>query len=139
MKIQLALCAQTVTVDRATNRLSIFNVIDLLPVSSFPHYVPGIAFVCIIENDDDSNRNVKGFFQILSNGVLVAASEVPIHFTENRLARIVLNFQGIPVPKPGPLIFRLTLPTGVVAETGFQVISVAPKEAIQVVQPTLQP
>lgn len=138
MKVQFALCAQAVTVDRTSNRLSIFNVIDLLPVSNFPHFIPGIAFACLIENEE-SDRSVKGFFQIISNDVLVGAAEVPINFTENRLARIVLNFQGISVPKPGPLSFRMTLPDGTVAETGFRVISVAPKEAIQVVPPTVQP
>ena len=137
MKIQFALCAQTVTVDRASNRLSLINVIDLLPVSNFPHFIPGLAFVCLIESED-GDRNVKGFLQFLSNDVLLGAAEVPIHFTENRLARIVLNLQGTPVTKPGPLRFRLTLPNGTVAETSFQVISVAPKEAIQVVPPNLQ-
>jgi hypothetical protein len=137
MKVQFALCAQTVTVDRASNRLSIINVIDLLPASNFPHFIPGLAFVCLIESEE-GDRNVKGFFQVTSNEVLVGAAEVPINFTENRLARIVLNFQGISVPKPGPLKFRLTLPNGTVAETSFRAISVAPKEAIQVVPPTLQ-
>src|ERR1700734_1931301 len=137
MKIQFALCAQTVTVDRSSNRLSLINVIDLLPVSNFPHFIPSVAFVCLIESED-GDRNVKGFVQISSNDVLVGAAEVPIHFTENRLARVVMNLQGIPVPKPGPLKFCMTLPNGTVAETSFQVISVAPKEAIQVVPPTLE-
>jgi uncharacterized protein DUF6941 len=137
MKVQFALCAQAVTVDRTSNRLSIINVIDILPVSHFPHFIPGMTFVCLIESED-GDRDVKGFFQISSNGVLVGAAEVPINFTDNRLARIVLNFQGISVPKPGPLKFCMTLPNGSAAETSFQVISVAPKEAIQVVPPTLQ-
>ena len=126
-----------VTVDRTSNRLSIINVIDLLPASSFPHVIPGMTFVCVIESEEGEGP-VKGFFQIISNDVLVGASEIAINFTENRIARIVLNFQGIPVPKPGPLKFRLTLPNGTVAETSFQAISVAPKEAIQVTAPTLQ-
>jgi hypothetical protein len=137
MKIQFALCAQTVTVDRTSNRLSVINVIDLLPVSSFPHVIPGMTFVCVIESEEGEGP-VKGFFQIISNDVLVGASEISIVFTENRIARVVLNFQGIPVAKPGPLKFRMTLANGTVAETSFQVISVAPKEAIQITPPTLQ-
>lgn len=133
MKVQFALCAQTATVDRATNRLSLVNVIDLLSAVSFPLYVPNIAFACVLESEGDNEGIVKGFFQILSNDVLLGASDVPINFTENRLARIVLNLQGIPVQKPGPLTFRLTLPNGFIAETRFQVISVAPREALQTV------
>jgi len=109
---------------------------DVLPVSSFPLLIPNMCFICSIEGRKDVERTVKGFFQILSNDVLVGAMDVPINFTENALARIVLNLQGIPVRKPGNLTCRLTLPSGLLAETNFQVISVGPKEAIQAINPT---
>lgn len=136
MRVQFAVCAQAVTVDRTSNRLSIFNVMDILPVLIFPHVIPAITFVCVVESDQEDESSAKGFFQVLSDGVLVAASEIPINFAENRLARIVLNFQGVPVPKPGSLMFRMTLPNGVVAETQFQVAHIAQNQAIQPATPT---
>jgi hypothetical protein len=108
---------------------------DVLPVSSFPLLIPNMCFICSIEGGKDVEGTVKGFFQILSNDVLVGATDVPINFTENALARIVLNLQGIPVRSPGTLTCRLTLPSGLLAETSIQVLSVGPKEAMQTITP----
>jgi hypothetical protein len=131
MKIQFALCAQTASVDRASNRLSIFNVFDQFPVSSFPIVIPSVTFVSVIESEETENNNIRGAIEIEANRVKVFGIEVPINFTSNRLARVVLTFQGIPVGDAGPLTFRLTLPDGTIAETTFQVINVASREAIQ--------
>ena len=135
MRIQFALCAQTATIDRTTNRLTIVNVMDVLPVSSFPLLIPNMCFICSIEGAKDAEGTVKGFFQILSNDVLVGATDVPINFTENALARVVLNLQGIPVRSPGNLTCRLTLASGLLAETSIQVLSVNQKEAMQTITP----
>lgn len=132
MKVQFALCAHTASVDRATNRLSIFNVIDQFPASVLPIYIPSIAFVSVIESDRDESPNVKGVLEITASARLLGRFEVPISFTNGRLARVILNFQGMPVHQAGPVVFRLTIPDEVVAETTFQVVSLGNTEAIQV-------
>jgi hypothetical protein len=131
MRVQFALCAQTASVDRATNRVSVFNVFDHLPVSSLPIVVPSVTFVSVIESEEAENNNISGAVEVEANNVPVFKVEVPINFTNNRLARVVLTFQGIPVRDTGSLTFRLTLPDGTIAETTFQVINVASKDAIQ--------
>ena len=131
MRVQFALCAQTASVDRATNRVSVFNVFDHLPVSSLPIVVPSVTFVSVIESEEAENNNISGAVEVEANNVPVFKVEVPINFTNNRLARVVLTFQGIPVRDTGSLTFRLTLPDGTIAETTFQVMNVASKDAIQ--------
>jgi len=101
MRVQFALCAQTASIDRASNRLSIFNVIDHLPTSSLPIVIPAISFVSIIESDKDESTNVKGILEILVSRASVARLELPISFVNGRLARVVVNFQGIPVREAG--------------------------------------
>jgi hypothetical protein len=135
MRVQFALCAQTASVDRATNRVSIFNVFDHLPVTSLPVVVPSVTFVSVIESEKAENINVSGEIEIEANGVSIFKIQVPISFTDNRLARVVLTFQGIPVRDTGSLTFRLALPDGTIAETTFQVINVIPKDAIQIATP----
>lgn len=137
MKVQFALCAQTASIDRATNRVSIFNVIDHFPVASLPVLIPALTFVAVIEGDSD-DATMKGVLEISAKGSTIFKMDVPINFTSNRLARIVLNFQGIPVREPGPLAFCLTLPDGAAAKTEFQVLSVTQKNAIQAVAPTTE-
>lgn len=135
MRVQFALCAQTASIDRNSNRLSIFNVIDHFPASVLPIVIPAIAFVSIIESDKDESTNVKGILEIVVNKGLVARMELPITFVNGRLARVVVNFQGIPVREAGPVTFRLTIPNGAAAETTFQVLNLAQSDAIQVVNP----
>jgi hypothetical protein len=135
MRVQFALCAQTASVDRSSNRLSIFNVIDHFPASVLPIVIPAVSFVSIIESDQDESTNVKGVLEISANKTLLARMELPIAFTSGRLARVVVNFQGIPVREPGPVTFRLTIPNAITAETTFQVVNLSRSDAIQVSGP----
>ena len=94
--------------------------------------IPAITFVSIIESDKDESTNVKGILEITVSKALVARLELPITFMSGRLARVVVNFQGVPVREAGPVTFRLTIPNGTTAETTFQVVNLAQNEAIQV-------
>jgi hypothetical protein len=135
MRVQFALCAQTASVDRSSNRLSIFNVIDHFPASSLPIVIPAITFVSIIESDKDESTNIKGILEITASKAMIARLELPITFVSGRLARVVVNFQGVPVREAGPVTFRLTIPNGTTAETTFQVVNLGQSEAIQVSNP----
>jgi hypothetical protein len=135
MRVQFALCAQSASIDRATSRISIFNVFDHFPVSTTPVSIPAVTFVSAIETDTDDLGEIKGVIELYGGDGLIGMAQVPITFTAaNRLARVIVNFQGIPVNKTGPLCFRLTLPDGTVAESVFQVISVADRSALQIAQ-----
>jgi len=131
MRVQFALCAQTASVDRASNRLSIFNVIDHFPATVLPIVIPAITFVAVIESETDDNINVKGTLEITAGNNFLGKIEVPISFVNGRLARVVLNFQGMPVHQAGPVTFRLSIPNGPTAETTFQVTNLTQAEAIQ--------
>jgi hypothetical protein len=138
MRVQFALCAQSASVDRTSNRVSIFGVIDHLPVSTFPIVVPNVTFVSVIENDKGGESSIRGSLEISTKRGVVSQFDIPIYFTNNRLARVVVNFQGIPVNEPTPLTFRLKISDQTTAEIMFQVINVASKEAIQPVIPATQ-
>jgi hypothetical protein len=135
MRVQFALCAQTASVDRSSNRLSIFNVIDHFPASVLPIVIPAITFVSIIESDEDESANVKAVLEISASNTLMARLELPITFVNGRLARVIVNFQGLYIREAGPVTFRLTIPNGAVATTTFQVVNLAQREAIQVSTP----
>ena len=131
MKIRFALCAQTASVDRGSNRVSIFNVYDHFPVTSLPINIPTVTFICSMESDQgEETSNIKGIVDIEVNNHKVFGIEVPITFADHRLARVILTFQGVPVSKPGPVVFRLSLPDNTCAEAMFEVVNVAPRESL---------
>lgn len=125
MRVIFTVCAQSATVDRTTNRLSVFNVIDHLPISALPLTIPAISFVAVIEGDDQAVGSVNGMAEVASGAQTLFRYTVPVVFTDNRIARVILNFQSIPVHSLGPLTFRLVLPDGTTASTSFQVTSIA--------------
>jgi hypothetical protein len=123
IRVQFALCAQSVSVDRASNRLTIINVIDHWPASVIPVVIPAIAFVCIFESDKDEAVAYQGNIEILLNEQRILASQVPISFTNGRLARAVLTINAVPVNRYGSLSFRLAIPNEATAEAMFQVVN----------------
>ena len=133
MRVQFALCSQTASVDRASNRLSIFNVIDHLPVTSLPIRIPMVTFVSVIESADAENtEGVNADIDIYVDDKKLFGTQVPLTFADHHLARFTLAFQGIPVSKPGEIVFRLSLSDGTKAESRIRVVNLAPKESLQV-------
>jgi hypothetical protein len=126
MRVQFALCAQTASVDRSSNRISIFNVIDHIPTTSLPILIPAVTFVAILENDRNEAVNFVGVFEGKINDKIIVRGEVPVAFVwSGRLARVLLTLNGIPIHEHGTLSFRLTIPGRVDAEAKLLVMNVA--------------
>lgn len=131
MRVQFALFAQTASVDRSSNRISIFNVIDHIPTTSLPIILPAVTFVAILENDRNEAVNFKGVFEGKVNDKVIMRGEVPVSFVWNgRLARVLLTLNGIPIHENGTLSFCLTIPAMVTAEAKVQVMDVTPESTI---------
>src|ERR1700722_1791942 len=108
MRVQFALCAQTASVDRSSNRLSIFNVIDHYPASILPVVIPALTFVAVIDSDQVESTNIRGVLEIIAKQLQIGRVELPITFVNGgRLARVIVNFQGIPIREAGPVNFLL--------------------------------
>ena len=129
MRVQFSLCAQTASVDRASNRVSIFNVIDHIPAASLPLILPTITFVSILETDQGEAASFKGVFEGKLNGTVIARGEVPVNFVNGRLARVLLTLNSIPIREHGTLSFQLTIPTMATAEVRVQVVNLAMPQA----------
>jgi hypothetical protein len=125
MRVQFALCAQTASVDRASNRVSIFNVIDHIPAATLPLILPTITFVSILETDQGEAASYKGVFEGKLNANVIARGEIPVNFVNGRLARVLLTLNSIPIREHGTLSFRLTIPNVATAEVQVQVVNLA--------------
>ena len=110
MNVVLALCASGVAVDRFTNRLSIFNVIEQIQSPSFPAWVSEITFIVVLrkENSEEPRFPTRALVQAGDNVIMETA--VVVNFEGGNTTRQILNFQGLPVRSPGDLTFRLLLP-----------------------------
>jgi hypothetical protein len=135
MKVKFALCAQSASVDRTSNRISIFNVIDHLAAATLPIFLPTVTFVSVLECEKEEAVSFKGSFDVVLNNNQIIHSEVPINFTNNRLARVTLTVNTIPLREDGILSFRLTIPDLITADASFRVVNLSQEKRAQ--QPEL--
>jgi hypothetical protein len=132
MRAQFALCAQGASTDRASNRLTIVNVIDHIPASALPIFLPSLTFVTVFESDHDESATYRGIFEGKVNDERIVTGEVLVTFVNGRLARVVLTINNVPIRAHGILSFRLAIPDQAVAEVTLPVIDISQR----VVPPT---
>jgi hypothetical protein len=131
MRTQFALCAQSASVDRSSNRVSIFNVIDHIPATSLPLILPSVTFVSILETEKQNEPvSFKGVFSVKLNNNIIVKGEVPVSFVNGRLARVLLNMNGLQIREHGTLSFRLEIPKEVTAEVQVQIVDLAPPKVV---------
>jgi hypothetical protein len=110
MTVLLALCAAGVSIDRFSNRLSIFNVLEQLSSSGFPVWVPELTFVVVLRKENDEAQRFQTRSQVQLGENVIAETGVVVDFEGGNTSRQIVSFQGLPVPSPGDLTFRLLLP-----------------------------
>jgi hypothetical protein len=110
MKVQLALLAQSASVDRFSNRLSVFNLIESLESPSFPIFIPEAVFVSVLRREEGDPTVSDATLSVHAGDSVVGRANVRIDFESSLHNRQVITFQGLPILKPEDLQFRLTIP-----------------------------
>jgi hypothetical protein len=101
--------SEGVSVDKFTNQLSLFNVLEQAAGTDFPFVLPFIAAVSLwIREAGDDNRDFQCMLRVtLPNG---RQREFTSNFTFNaRRHRVIQRLQGFPIDKPGVLRFEVLL------------------------------
>jgi hypothetical protein len=113
---RLTLAAEGVVVDRETNAISVFNILDRITAEGFPLLLQKMAFLVIWERSLEDAPQVEGRFSVHFSGRELYQQPVRVEFTTSTRNQFVLRMHGLVIPQPGVLAFRITLEGGVVAE-----------------------
>ena len=109
MKMQLALLAQGASIDRFSNRLSVFNLVESFESPSFPLFIPEAVFVSVLRKEEGDPTVSDATLSIFTGESMVAQATIRVDFEASSHARQVINFQGIPLLKPENLQFRFVI------------------------------
>ncbi len=109
MKVILAAAALSVSIDRFTNRMSLFNVVEQINSPSFPLWMPEISFVVAILRGEGDPQEFTAKTELRLGDKVLVQSNAPISFKNGPIARNILNLRGIPIPAPGELTYRFPL------------------------------
>jgi hypothetical protein len=110
MKVQLALLAQAASIDRFSNRLSIFNLVESFESPSFPLFVPEAVFVSVLRKEEGDPVVSDATLSVYAGESMIGQASVRVDFEGAAHTRQVINFQGLPLLKPVNLQFRLVVP-----------------------------
>lgn len=108
-KLEYFLVSESVAVDALTNRISIFNVLEVVKSRRLPAVYPSLHAVSVwLIDDEDRGHDYQAVVRIAVPGG--ESNEFPINFTPNgRRHRLFQRTQGIRIPQGGIVRFELLL------------------------------
>lgn len=103
MKSVYMLCADGIVIDRRTNNVSLFNVVEEINSVGFPLLINKLYAICLMNREVHDEDMTDAHFEFkLDNKVLLKA-KTNINFQQKHRTRVVLEVSGLILPVPGTL------------------------------------
>lgn len=108
MLSKMMLCAKGVVIDRNTNNVSIFEILDQMGAPSFPLTVPEVTIYNLLERKESEPNQTNCELKMSIDGMeLPSIPDISVDFAGSRRNRLTLHLQGLNIPKPGTFKFSL--------------------------------
>jgi hypothetical protein len=99
--------ADGTSIDRQSNRLSIFNVAEEVSAGGFPALHPQLTMVGLLARAADEPAEIELFIRVKSNTKKLLDVPLSLSFEQAMRTRFVLNLSGFVIPESGQLSFEL--------------------------------
>jgi hypothetical protein len=134
MRVQFSIVSQSVAVDRFTNRLSLFNIVEAFQAPRFPLLIPEVVVVSFIRRDENEPNIFETDLVVNLNGNRIGMSHLNVNFEGRLYVRLIANFQNLPILAAGDLEFTIPLPNSEPIRTSIPVnqIPVVPMPVVPV-------
>lgn len=117
-RLEFFVVAESLSIDQATNELSIFNIWEEVRSPGFPLIIPKCAAISLWRSEpNDAGQDWTAAVRVTPPGEPTIELPITFRFAENELRhRITQRIQGIPVQREGDLHFELVLSGKHIAE-----------------------
>lgn len=105
MEAMLFTIAEAASIDRQSNNLSIFGVMEEIKAPNFPAIIPRMTVVMMLRRKalENSKQDVRVHVSA-SNGTQILLDHIlPVDFESHYRTRMIFQIQGMAVPTPQPL------------------------------------
>jgi hypothetical protein len=113
MKLEFFIVSESLSIDQATNRVSIFNVLEELGASQFPIGLPFLtATSCFLVEEGDADKEFVATCRVRAKQGVVDDLELRLTFTARHSARhrLVHRLDGrVAILGQGDVVFELLL------------------------------
>lgn len=125
---KLCFAALAVVRDGETNTISAFNIFEGLGAVGFPFLLQNAAFFVLWERDPADPARMGATFTVGVDGhPALGTQQITLDFQEVLSHRSIVKLNGLVVPTPGSLRFRIVPETGTAAEYAFDVSAAPPQ------------
>lgn len=121
-RITLLVLARGASVDKFSNSLSIFEILEGIQPDSFPTVIPKVLVVAMAERSDQHEGVTQATLVFRTEDETLIEGTMEFTFHPNSTgARAVLEMPGLPIITPKDIIVELTPPGGDTASTRLHV------------------
>jgi len=106
--VKLFACARGVSVDRFTDALSLFEVVDEIKLPAFPSLYPKLSLVLSAERQPGDPDVIHANLRVAVDDKLQGQQPIDLTFGQNKLTRNIVEFPAIILPAPGKLNFTVS-------------------------------
>jgi len=125
---KLCFAALAVVRDGETNTISAFNIFEGISSVGFPFLLQNAAFFVLWDRDPTDPGRIGATFTVGVDGhPALGTQEIALDFQEVLIHRSIIRLNGLVVPTPGSLRFRIAPETGTAAEFAFDVSAAPPQ------------
>jgi len=93
--------------DAVTNNMSLVGILDYVNTFGFPTLLAKLGCLFVLERDEADPAQYQGEVTITLGERELGRSPVAADFQDQVTTRVVVNLQGLMLPEPGALRFRL--------------------------------
>ncbi len=108
MKCIYLLCSESVSVDSATNRVSVFHLLDEVNLIQCPGVLPVMAISSLLEREEGDDESTQITTDISFSGVNIVSVVGQIGFHAHNRARNITFVNGLYVAYPGEYTVSIT-------------------------------
>ena len=106
MKLLLLVCAETSVVDQATNRASLFNLLEEVATPTFPILIYSTVVYTSWEREE-ADSDTQADVSVKLNDKQLFTAQLAINFQQAMRCRSVLTALGLVLTEPGTLVFDI--------------------------------
>jgi len=128
MEATLLICANAISVDQRSNTLSLFNILEEINSPSFPMVVPYMVLVAMLTRGADE-PNVFADLTLsmdVDGEVFFQGNLNPADFQQKLSSRLVVDMQGLIVPKAGMMRVVMSRPENPIGLWKIRVNNIGP-------------
>lgn len=108
MKAILIMCSEGIVLDRNTNNISVFNILEDIGSVGFPLLMQKFYFFSsVMKEGNDKKEEYELNLEVSVNDTIILTSKININFNRKLKTRAIVQFGGLAIPKAGTMCFKL--------------------------------